>query len=761
MKNKMRRITSFRVAVGCCSLLLLLGVLCITAAGRRASFAFALDHFMDETGNCSGTGIGIHKGGVVDRGDRLRLDGWLLTADGIAAMEYAVDDGAWTKMSAEECRIFARADLRGGAMGVRGDAEKCGFSVSLSLAPYKAGVHRVFLRAVTGKGDVCEFLALTELVWIGVDTEDGFSTRLSFAQVQDSHIERVPQTGSTGEVLVLRDGDCVRLGQYLTQRYASVVLTYQTGDAFAAKEASLIFSLGTEQYPLSLADGKAFAAGARQTTALLAEKTGRQEAFLTYRGKEPLYITDMRLYLREPLYDTGDVAVRMDTQAIQYLTGANRCAYRAAYDPTVGSYLEMTVSEETNDPFVYFPLEKYLQKERGIAVSADTYRYLVLRVRANAQNRANSFRLFLCAGEVANPTGGCSTAFTLQNDGEWHTAIVDLSALSFWTGRIHGMRLDFLDAGDIRTGAQVSLSEIMLCKDAQQANEMARRAPEPDPDPMQGLFGEKTFSASAAHINRFEEAVADCFSAANACRVQFNRYGDLCLCGTTASNDPYVSFDLQRYLQKSGLEAPSCASVGAIVLRVLGDQKIGTTAFELFYYTDTHNYAEAGMSRAVAYASDGNWQYLLFDMTDAPGFAGTLTGFRLDYSSKVGEGNETYLSDLYLLASVREARKLIADLTPDETGEETTDARTGEEGASGTAGEQESARELHGETYSDVSDTVGTTEAPESLTEAGDGGSDGQTGCGSVLRGCVPMAMLLGAVLGAWCCGVRRREQSK
>ena len=757
----MKKKNAFRMAAGCCTVLFLFGVLCITAASRRASFAFTLDRFMDGAGNCGGTGVGVHEGGVVGRGENLRLEGWLLTADGIASLEYAVDDGVWTAMSAEECRIFARADLRGGALGVQGDAEHSGFSVSLPLTQYGAGVHRVFLRALTGRGDVCEFLALTELVLIGADTEDGFCTRLSFAQVPDAYMDIVPQTGHGEDVLILHDGDRVRLGQYLAQRYASAVLTYQSGDAFDAKDAALVFSLGGADYTLPLADGEAFAAGERQTTVSLADGSGRQEAFLTYHGKDPLYITDMRLYLREPLYYTGDVSVRMDTQAVRYLTGVNRCAYRASYDMAVGSFLEMTVSEETNDPFVYFPLEQYLQKERGIAVSADTYRYLVLRVRADAENRADIFRLFLCAGEVTGPTGGYSTAFTLRNDGAWHTVIVDLSGLSFWTGKIHGMRLDFLDAGDIRAGARVSLSEVTLCKDAKQAEKVAAQAPAPDPDPMQGLFAEKEFSVSARHINRFDAGVADCFSSPNDCRVQFNRYGDLCLYGTGASVDPYVSFDVRKYLQKSGLEAPDCASVGAVVLRVLGDSEIGATAFELFYYTDTHDYAEAGMSRAVTYVSDGTWQYLLFDMTDAPHFTGTLTGFRLDYSSRVGAGNETYLSDLYLFSSVSEAKKLIADRTPDGTGGESTDARTEEEETSGTAGERESARDLHGETYSDASGTADATEVPETREDTGEGNSDGQTGCGSVLRGCASVAMLLGAGIGMWCCGIRRKERGE
>ena len=148
-------------------------------------------------------------------------------------------------------------------------------------------------------------------------------------------------------------------------------------------------------------------------------------------------------------------------------------------------------------------------------------------------------------------------------------------------------------------------------------------------------------------------------------------------------------------------------------------------------------------------------------MTDAPRFTGTLTGFRLDYSSCVGAGNETYLSDLYLFSSVSEAKKLIADRTPDGTGGESTDARTEEEETSGTAGERESARDLHGETYSDASGTADATEVPETREDTGEGNSDGQTGCGSVLRGCASVAMLLGAGIGMWCCGIRRKERGE
>ncbi len=740
--NRHWRLKKVKICFGIVAMFLICTVLSIgtplaAAQAQKASFAFAIDHVMGRQGKASGTVCGTERDLFVDRGEKLTVDGWLLTADGISGFEYAIDQGAWLPVADSNCKIYARKDLQNGYNGMRGDASRCGFSVELSLASCQAGAHQVFLRGVTCRGEVCEFLAMTDLIYIGEDWDDGFALHLSFASVADEYMQKEAKTGYTDRILTLHDGDSVCLGWYDMSLYSGATLLYQTAKGFSAKDAELLLSYGNQSQSLMTVDGSPMASGERETAISFASLTGRRELVLQYRGSEPIYVIALSMSLRESRYYTEELTIRMDQTAVGYLNGANKTISRAEYDKGVGSCLNMTVSEDTNDPYVYFPIAQYLKKERQIAVSADTYGYVVLRVRSATRNRATDFRLYLCAGTVTSPRGGYSHAFSLQNDGEWHTVILQLSALPCWTGTIHGIRLDYLEGNVICAGDEVSLSEIVFCKTAKEAEKVAQSAPQPDENPNELLFGCKDPANTADHINYFDDSCADCFSSPNACRIQFNEYGDLCFVGAETSNDPFVSFDLATYLQGRGYEAPHCTEVGAIVLRIFGDRKSGRDVFELFYYTDTHPYAEAGCSRTASYQADGAWEYLLFDLRDAPSFTGKLIGFRLDYGTKTYAGGEVYLSDLYMFKTKEEAQAFIA--SADRGTEDTTE--TGSEDSSDT---KKIPQELQGEK---ISGEERLTDIAETGTDSLSNNTEKANGCGSVTSGILILFSMFSAVL--------------
>lgn len=56
--------------------------------------------------------------------------------------------------------------------------------------------------------------------------------------------------------------------------------------------------------------------------------------------------------------------------------------------------------------------------------------------------------MFLCAGETVNAEGGKSVQLNYIADGAYHTAVIDLSELDFWSGKINAIRFDFFNEGD-------------------------------------------------------------------------------------------------------------------------------------------------------------------------------------------------------------------------------------------------------------------------------------------------------------------------
>ena len=104
---------------------------------------------------------------------------------------------------------------------------------------------------------------------------------------------------------------------------------------------------------------------------------------------------------------------------------------------------------DANDPQVYV---NYLNASTPLY--AENYRTLefTYKIPENASLDSYACDLFLCTGGKTAPDGSERTRVSLIKDGQWHTASVDLSSLSFWSGKINAIRFDYFDqcsAGDI------------------------------------------------------------------------------------------------------------------------------------------------------------------------------------------------------------------------------------------------------------------------------------------------------------------------
>lgn len=84
-------------------------------------------------------------------------------------------------------------------------------------------------------------------------------------------------------------------------------------------------------------------------------------------------------------------------------------------------------------------------KELSSTYNADDYSTLELVYMVPKTNSFTSYsiEIFLSTGETLTAEAGRSAVRSLVCDGEYHTLTVDLSALSFWNGKINEIRLDF------------------------------------------------------------------------------------------------------------------------------------------------------------------------------------------------------------------------------------------------------------------------------------------------------------------------------
>jgi len=125
------------------------------------------------------------------------------------------------------------------------------------------------------------------------------------------------------------------------------------------------------------------------------------------------------------------------------LSEANQCKFEIVKDEECGYVLKLTTASGASDPFICFNYYNYVRKFNMTAASADEYKYVVLKIKAENVT-SDSFEMFYAAGEYKNYTAGMSkvSVFDMTNTG-WQYLVFDLSG-AVWSGDIRMFRFDFL-----------------------------------------------------------------------------------------------------------------------------------------------------------------------------------------------------------------------------------------------------------------------------------------------------------------------------
>lgn len=113
-----------------------------------------------------------------------------------------------------------------------------------------------------------------------------------------------------------------------------------------------------------------------------------------------------------------------------------------------------------NDPYFTVNVADYFDR----TLMAEDYAYLELTFKVPAQyaTRPNRSEIFLMVGDVSVPTPGISVAFMQDTPtGQYQTYRIDLSAMEFWKGEIHSVRIDFFHSG--QEGDYLFIKSLALC----------------------------------------------------------------------------------------------------------------------------------------------------------------------------------------------------------------------------------------------------------------------------------------------------------
>lgn len=478
------------------SLCLLLFPLPVSAAAGRVPYYHAIDeHSLGSGSGMSGETIALFEGGHLARGETITVKGWVATSEGIRGYEYLwvpAGGGAAAWMPVDAVQILKRTDLAASGIPYASGHATAGYVLSFGApAGTEAGYYDVYVRAIDGMGSPCDLVAFLNVRYANPDIDNGERRTVSFLRIGEEGSSALRGNAEvTGRGITIHPGDAVRLGTYPLTAFERVSITYTTGEeGVSAGTRTPVLGLksaGDHPYggtgeAYNITDNIAYAGlactdGTATVEMDLSACTYNGEVWLTGYLGGTLTVTDITFTYDG--YATDRVAARIHLSADLldgYFTGYNQITATGVQDPHLGDVLRMELTENGNDPFVYFKAGSLLA-DNELILDADEYAYMVLLYRAGRSGSPCASTFYLCAGDIYGATEACTHSFVLQTDGQWHYLLLDLTNTANWSGRINGWRFDIYN-GNSNAGDYVEYATVQFFRTHEAAVEAAAEDP--------------------------------------------------------------------------------------------------------------------------------------------------------------------------------------------------------------------------------------------------------------------------------------------
>ena len=124
--------------------------------------------------------------------------------------------------------------------------------------------------------------------------------------------------------------------------------------------------------------------------------------------------------------------------------------------------LKMTAIEDTDDPYVFFEIDDYYSAVKSTPVSADDYKLVVIRLKADETITGTDFELFGLCGAVERAEEAAYQRVSYVAGGKWECIMFSFQNDTRWAGTINSLRLDW-NTGS-KTGESMEISEIRFVK---------------------------------------------------------------------------------------------------------------------------------------------------------------------------------------------------------------------------------------------------------------------------------------------------------
>lgn len=169
---------------------------------------------------------------------------------------------------------------------------------------------------------------------------------------------------------------------------------------------------------------------------------------------------------------SADYVKFSDLAASGIFTNPNQCSYTVTKDSSEGYIVKLSTTGSSNDPYITFNYKTFLTKYKLSPVSANTYKYVLLKVKC--ENCSNgTFELFYTTSSSTAITGAnrVQTAFDNADSG-WQYIIFDLSNSANWKNNVTSFRFDFMTSASAKN-ENMYISEVRFTKTFDEAKKIA------------------------------------------------------------------------------------------------------------------------------------------------------------------------------------------------------------------------------------------------------------------------------------------------
>ena len=468
-------------------------------ADRRVPYMFFIDELFGK-GSASGDERPyVDKNWTMRLGQKTVFSGWLAVEEGVARYEYAFvpQDDAFPEWKAcEDVVISKRPDLARAGIPYPTGHDTAGFSLAVTAPESGDGYYDFYLRGVSGDDVYCDLLIVVNVAVGAPDTDDGRIRTVNLARLARDDANLTGGSFTDDDAAMLSGKGVLSLGWFDLGLFESAEIRYSTGADFVSKlnGDQAILGLksapggsraGSRPDPYTMDDGRydmtdnaayiAIDAGSGAVRLDLTEAAAVGELYLTAYlfGADQVRIESVSFVYAGGGADRVAVKVYFSGDLEPYFYSPNLLQVRNVRDDVMGDVLRFEVPEATNDTYIHFNFEGLLDT-KGVKLSADDYKYMVILYRARKGNLGNHTTFYLCPGAIGGPTEACTKTFNASCDDKWHYLVLDLHTPDTWSGIIHLWRFDIIQ-GNANAGDYMDFATIQFFR-TQEAAEKAASA---------------------------------------------------------------------------------------------------------------------------------------------------------------------------------------------------------------------------------------------------------------------------------------------